>query len=347
MKIIHVANFGHKNNIAYYYHTARKLSLGFSRLGHAVFDFSDRDVARASNILGHRKFGVGAANRKLIETCRNIRPDLVVFGHADVIQPDTVVEIRSAIPNLRIAQWNYDPLFSEDNCKKIESKLAVVDATFITTSGDGLARFSRAGTVVSFIPNPTDPSLETGRSFARSSHNYDLIFSGRNGKLPRMWDGSSVESNEIARRLQAALLGRRLIFPGLLEQPTIYGIDYVNALDTSKIGLSLSQRNDAPLYASDRMAHCLANGVLTCIDRATGFGRIFRDDEVLFYSCSEDLIEKIRYYLGNEVERCHVAERGWAKAHALFNGKRVAKYLIEQTFQLPLSEDYEWPSEVY
>ncbi len=347
MRIIHVSNFETKNDLAFAYHTARKLSFGLVRLGYAVFDFSDRDVARAEGILKHRKFGVGPTNRKLVNACRNIRPHLVLLGHADVIRPDTLAEIRAILPEVRIAQWNHDALFVPSNCVKIGRKLDVVDATFVTTAGDELRQFARPGKIAAYMPNPVDSSIESGRAFAEQAPRYDLFFSSRNPHARRMWDGIPTENEAIARQLRAALPGRRFALPGLPGNPHLYGMDYIEALGGSRIGLNLNIRNDGYLYASDRMGHMLGNGVLTTIDRVSGFDRMYREDEALFYSSAGELVERIRHFLEHDQELRETAERGWRRAHAMCDGARVAKYLVEQTMQVPLSEAYEWPTETY
>ena len=38
---------------------------------------------------------------------------------------------------------------------------------------------------------------------------------------------------------------------------------------------------------------------------------------------------------------------GWRKAHAVFDCKLVARYMLETIFELPLSHDYRWPTEVH
>ena len=99
-KVIHVANFSPKTKGSSFFHApAVKLTNGLIRNGHAVVTFSDRDVARASTIFGHRKFGIRGANDKLRDLCREVQPHLLLLGHADVIRPGTIADIRTAALN--------------------------------------------------------------------------------------------------------------------------------------------------------------------------------------------------------------------------------------------------------
>ncbi|MGQ9368842.1 glycosyltransferase family protein [Azospirillum sp. A39] len=345
MKIVNVGNFDHKGGLKTFFHTARKLSQGLVRLGHAVFDVSDRDLARQEALFGARKLGVVGANRRLLEICRNVEPDLVLLGHADVIRPETLAEIRRMIPAVRIAQWNYDALYLPDNIRRITAKLDVVDATLVSTAGAPSVCLSRPGRIVAFMPTPVDISMETGRGFA-AEHEHDLFFGMRSARNVRRWGGELITGDELARRLRAALPDLRLYLPGLEGTAPIYGMAYLSAIERSLMGLSLSQESDQPLYASDRMAHLTANGTLTFVDRATGFGALYRDDELAFYTSIPDLIEKLNHYHRHPAEARAVAERGWARTHALFDSRRVAKYLLEQVFRETMSEEYGWPTEV-
>ena len=66
-------------------------------MNHSVLEFSDRDIVRyyrsVNDLNGSKKL-----NRKLIEVVSNYLPDLIVLGHADlinanVITPGSVMEI--------------------------------------------------------------------------------------------------------------------------------------------------------------------------------------------------------------------------------------------------------------
>jgi hypothetical protein len=113
-RILHVSNFGFKPTKVYLHGVAHKLTNGWVRGGHHVVNFSDRDIARWEGILGHRKLGVRACNKALLAQCRALQPDVLVLGHADIITPDTVAQIRSEFSRLKVMQWNVDPIFVGD-----------------------------------------------------------------------------------------------------------------------------------------------------------------------------------------------------------------------------------------
>lgn len=345
MKILNVGNFDIKNAQRTFFHTSRKLTHGFVRLGHSVVDFSDRDVARMFSLFNSRKLGVRAANSELLKTFRNIEPDLVLFGHADVIQIDTLHELRRINRDVKIVQWNYDALYLPDNIRRLSSKIDAVDMTFVSTAGQPMASLAGPGRRIAFLPNPVDQSMERGRSFERARHDHDLFFGMRNGSNYRRLDGRKMTGDEVAQLLRSRLPDLQMCLPGLEGGKPVYGMDYVKCIDSSLMGLSLSQESDQPLYASDRMAHLTANGTLTFVDRASGFPDLYGEDELAFYGSTDEMIDKLRHFKRNPDEARRIAHKGWQRTHAMFDSTRVARYLLEQTFRQPLSEGYEWPTE--
>src|SRR5271170_6940399 len=89
-RVVHASNFSRKAKGAFQHSVEHKITNGLIRNGHAVSNFSDRDVARAGTLLGHRAFGASAANRAFREFCRNVAPELIVLGHAEIIAPTTL-----------------------------------------------------------------------------------------------------------------------------------------------------------------------------------------------------------------------------------------------------------------
>ena len=112
------------------------------------------------------------------------------------------------------------------------------------------------------------------------------------------------------------------------------------------MGLSISRPDDIYLYASDRMSQLLGNGLLTFVSRTTGFQDLFGEDEIAFFDGSEEFVDKLDFFLGNDRSRQEVAEAGWRAAHAMFASDRIAKYILERSFAEPLSETYPWPTEI-
>ena len=105
-----------------------------------------------------------------------------MLGHADLISPEQINELKNDYPNVRIGQWFLDPLNKkgpdyERNKKRILDKIKVMDSTFMTTSPSAL-NFLPEKNNNFFIPNPSDHSFETLNNFNKSC-NVDVFFAFR------------------------------------------------------------------------------------------------------------------------------------------------------------------------
>ena len=89
MRILHISNFVQRHNGRLFWNHAFKISNGFIRNGHSVYNFSDRDVSKINLI---NKFNNEKnTNIDLISTFKNYNPDLLVIGHADKIHNITIL----------------------------------------------------------------------------------------------------------------------------------------------------------------------------------------------------------------------------------------------------------------
>ncbi|MBM3487649.1 MAG: glycosyltransferase family 1 protein [Alphaproteobacteria bacterium] len=344
IRIVHVGSFPLRAKGAFIHGVATKLTNGLIRNGHAVVNFSDRDVARASTLLGNRKFGAAQANKALIELCRAVAPELVMLGHADVIVPATLAAIRDAVPGVRLLQWNVDPLFDEGNRARVRARIPDVDASFVSTAGADLAALAMPGRILGWLPNPVDASIERGRAFDDEAPAFDLVFPVGRGEEARHHCGHAVVPDALIARIAREVPGLRLATPGMRGEPHIQGDAYQRLLETSRLGLALSKRNDRHLYASDRLAHLMGNGVLALLDRASGYDTLFGDDEIAFYESEPALVARIAALRADGREARAIAERGARRYHDLFDERRVARYLVEAVFGTLRPEAWPWPT---
>ena len=323
--------------------TGIKLCNGFIRNGHQVLALSDRDVARSFGF-GHRRFGRQPFNKMMRDYCRAHRPDLMVLGHADMLDAQTLTAIREDLPALKLVQWNVDPLFEPDNIHRIEGKMDVVDITFVTTAGPSLAKLRRAGTKVGFMPNPVDLSIETARMDEVEDPRYELFYACGNPARPKRvvcgqaWDMESFMHDFMARQP-----GLRALTPGMFGQSLLTGAAYQTALEQATIGLNISRRADDYLYSSDRLAHLTGNGLLAVIERTTGYDQFFGDDEMVFFSSLEELAELVARYRTDRAARQRVAASGRRHYVDLFNERRIAAYIVEAALGNLNSTRYPWP----
>lgn len=343
LTIVHVSAFPTGMRTAPHHSVEIKLTNGLIRLGHLVLNFSDRDVARGKSWTGSRKFGRRAVNVALIEFCRNHRPDVLLMGHADMIAPETVAAIRDEIKNIRIGQWNVDPLFEPDNIKRIKNKLAVVDATFITTAGVALEGLRVGGHSISFIPNPADVSIERGRVDLLRQPPFDLFYGCSHPSRPlrqicdRLWD-----MEDFVSTLSGRIPQMNMKLAGMGGGQHLISASYQSALESSAIGLNISRRPDHYLYSSDRIAQLASNGCVVAIERSVGYGDYFGDDELLFFSDLDELIDKLARLIAEPDTRMRMASAGRKRYLDIFNERSVAAHLLAVLSGARAPEEMPW-----
>jgi hypothetical protein len=354
-RIIHVSNFAFKPVKVYLHNTAMKLSNGWIRAGHHVINFSDRDIARWTGFLGIRQSGVSKANKLLIEACKNFQPDVVAFGHADTISPDTLLAIRSLLPHVKMLQWNVDWMVptghalstdptAANNRKKLLAKQEFLDATFITTAGPVLKELSTSRHTAAFMPNPVDPSIERGRNFEIDTLPYDIFFPSNSADDRRFHAGKWRAMGDFTSDMQKALPELSFLTPGINGMPKVFGPSYQNAICQCRMGLNISRRNDAYLYSSDRLAHLIGNGLAVCIDRATSYADIFSDDEMIFYASEQELFMRLVTLRQNDEERKRIAKNGWQRYGFLFDSRVIGQYMLDVVYGEHNPAKYSWPT---
>jgi hypothetical protein len=367
MHILYVGNGNYNHRGSRYYDVGRKIMNGLIRNGHNLYFLSDRDESRSANIFRSSKLGIKHCNRVFLDICSNFGPDLIVLGHADIISADSLVRARSLLPKVKIAQFNVDPIFRPHNISMIRNKLPYVDATFITTAGEALKIFHNPQGFISFIPNPVDSSIEWPRCHERNDQPYDIFYGIRHST----WD-PRIQYPLYLEQFQEIAIS----FHGKDGKPDLFGRDYYKEIFKSKMGLNLSTKRLAPkekiaienskdykwkkyinedaapealyLYSSDRISQYMGSGLLTISMRGHSLEEMFTEDkEMVYFSTKEELLEKVLYFKHNDKQRMEIALQGWKKYHSLFNEKLIAKYIVETTCNLPLTEDYAWPTEKF
>ncbi|MFQ5508914.1 MAG: glycosyltransferase [Leptospirillia bacterium] len=352
MKIVHIADRNEQRPGLKDYTVQSKLNNGFIRNGHNVWFFSDRDMARAANPFGNRKLGTGAANRKLIELCENFKPDLIALCKAEVIRADTLARIRRMLPDLRVLQYSVDPMFIDDITALMNAKAPVVDHSFVTTAGPVLAKVATEIAPARFFPNPVDPSIDTFKNHERDDLPVDLFFAGSQSPWTDPDDLRNTAPGAIREKMPEVKTG----FYGMDGAPKVWGAAFKDALGQAKMGLNFSQRPPGSeagaggplyLYSSDRVGMYMGNGLLTFSGSLFGLSELYGGDAIVEVDSLEALLDRLRYFMAHDTERKKVAAAGYLLAHAEFNERLVARYMVEATFGQGFTHPYRWPTEAY
>jgi hypothetical protein len=322
---------------------------GLVRNGHFVHYFSGPTESSRLAPFGLKKIGRARAKERLLTIAKNFEPEAIVASQVGEFY-DVLLELKSRMPHLRIAQMNVDPLFSTGNRENLLRSRSAFDATFVTTGGSILQQFSTATNAFYFVPNVTDTSIDTGRAFEKAQPTYDLCCFLHGAHQAK---GDQERRIAIAERAARDIPKERLLFGGFHGWPSRYGRPYFDGIANTAMTLNLNRDRwngvlatpeERYLYTSDRTAHTMGNGSLALVERGYALEKLYSEEEMVFFADAEELAEKVNYYRAHPAERQRIAKNGWERAHRDFNERVIMQYVMERLFSVPLSRDYAWPT---
>ena len=284
-----------------------------------------------------------------LEMAISVKPDLIIFGHADLVSPDTLSELKDDYPNLKMSQWFLDPLNKNGpdfnrNKSRILDKSDFMEANFLTTSPDVL-KFLSKKTRNYFIPNPSDSSFETLKNYNKSC-NMDVFFALSHGVHRGVLKmGKNDDRALFVRKLIDKTKNVKFDIYGINKVQPIWADHYFKTISNSKMGLNLSRGEPIKYYSSDRITQIIGNGLVTLIDEKTGYQDFFDDNEMVFYRNVEDLSEKISRISQDEKLRKKIGKKGRAKYLKYFNSTLVAEFILNKTFDVKSKNKYLWNSD--
>ena len=344
LKIIHITNFNERHNGRLFYNTGKRINNGLVRLGHSVLDFSDRDI-----LSNHRKLndlnGARYLNKKLLNIIGNYVPDLIILGHADLIDIKTLRLIKQYYPQIKISQWFLDRMDTNwiFNKKRFFDKIDIMDASFCTTD-PGVLKFPKKK-VIYYMPNPVDKSFEVLNNYKFKNLKNDVFFAMSHGVHRGVLKKGKFDLREnFLKKLTNKLPNIKFDLYGTDGKQPIWADNFIKALSQSKIALNLSQGYSSKYYTSDRFAQLIGNGLLLFIDEKTRFSDFFNKDEIITYSNINDLSKKIEKYLNDDALRQKIAKKGRDKYFKFFNSTIVAEFIINKS--LNINKKYFWENRI-
>jgi glycosyltransferase involved in cell wall biosynthesis len=340
LKIIHITNFNERHNGRLFYNTGKRINNGLVRSGHSVLEFSDRDI-----LSNHRKLndlnGSKYLNKKLLTVIGNYTPDLIILGHADLIDIKTLRTIKEYYPHIKFSQWFLDRMDSNwlSNKKRFLDKIDIMDASFCTTD-PGILKLPKKKSI-HYMPNPVDVSFEKLKNYKYKYLKNDVFFAMSHGvHRGILKKGKFDERENILKKIRNKLPNIKFDIFGIENKQPIWADSFIKTLSQSKIALNLSQGISSKYYTSDRFAQLIGNGLLVIIDKKTRFSDFFNKDEIVTYSDINDLSKKIEKYSNDDALRQKIAKKGKDKYFKFFNSTIIAEFIINKTFNI--DKKYFW-----
>ena len=342
LKILHITNFNERFNGRLHYNTSKRINNALIKLGHNVYQLSDRDIISSSRSI-FNKSPKKILNEKIIEIGKNFNPDLIILGHADSVNSKTLRSLKIKNNNLKISQWFLDPLSRngpdyQNNKKRILDKIEIMDSTFLTSDPKSLD-FKIKNSY--FIPNPADKSFEILDNSKKIPKN-DLFFAMSHGvHRGNLKPGKYDDREKILKKL-LTVKNIKFDFYGINNIQPIWGDEFLKKISLSKIGLNLSRGKPVKYYSSDRIAQYMANGLMTIIHEDAKYLDFFNKNEIVTYKNLKDLINKIKYYVKNDKKRKFIASNGKKKYLKEFSSEKISKYIVLKTFNIKFKDKFIW-----
>ena len=114
-----------------------------------------------------------------------------------------------------------------------------------------------------------------------------------------------------------------------VKGPNLNGIDYVNMINSTKIGLGLLSKL-FPETSTTRTFEIAACGTFLLAERTKRHQELFEENkEAVFFSSKEELISKAQYYLNNDKLRNEIARNGRLRCiNSNYSNLDIIKYIL-------------------
>ena len=342
LKILHIGNFDEKNNLRLFnISIASKLSTGFIRSEQDVVNFDYRDF---NNKLFLKNKSI--LNDKVSKICENYKPNLILLGHNNILESDTIENIKDKC-NSKFALWYEDHLIkggpnAENNLSLIEKNVDLIDQYFVTTHPNPI-KTKIPKSKMNFMPIPADKNIENLEIYNSNNRYKDLFFAlshGVNfGKLKRTnIDDREIFLNKLIEKNKKFTFN---ILGFANEQPK-WNYQYYKEIAKCKMALNLSRGKPMKYYSSNRIASLVANGIMTFIDEKVGYSHFFNSDEMGFYKDVDDLLNQMDKLCGNINKINKISLNGKKRYFSIFNNLIISDYIISKTFGVKNKFRYVW-----
>lgn len=344
LKILHCANFSIFKNAEAYYSMDRKISHGLIQNGHLVYDFSYRDIAKAQRFLGFKKKSIQKMNQNLIDTCNNLKPDILILGKCELINSETLREIKNNNKDIKIIQWYVDFINTEKEI--FFSKFNYIDL-FLQSTATELERLSinYPNIIFSYLPNISDPSFDKNSNLEKE---YDILYIARDNKEDNRYKFAKLLNNFCQKEKL------KLKMYGSLGNPLVLGSKYYDEISKSKIVINFNREDNLETFnktkilgTSDRMNHFMGTGSCTFSPKILDLDKLYKGNEhVVYFENIEDCFKKIKETLISKNYEI-VGKNGQRKSYLISNAKRIAKFILDLELNQKDIKNYEWKEYIF
>lgn len=237
-----------------------------------------------------------------LEQVKKFKPDVVYVQDLSILNPDTLKEVKQ-YAKLLVGQIAC-PLPAKENLRAFD--------LILTSFPHYVSLFKKMGINSEYFKIAFEPDVL--KKIGKQERKYDVTFIG--SFTPSHQQGIRLLES-IAQEVPLNIWGQGKQF--LSPQSPLrrcwrgeaWGLDMYRKLAQSKIvinrhiGVAKQYANNMRLYESTGM------GAMLITDKKKNLGDLFKvGKEVVEYTSSKDLVEKIKYYLSHEDKRIEIAQAG-------------------------------------
>ncbi|MFC1921513.1 glycosyltransferase [Chloroflexota bacterium] len=265
------------------------------------------------------KIGVKAVNEEIISLVRREHPKYVLWTSWQYdIHESTLETIRKE--GSIIVGWFFDDEWRFNDYSRWW--IPYLDYC-VTNAISAIPKYRRLGaSVIQTIPNT---GIAVERDWSRTEERYEVSFVGGRNVVDRVQYLDSLSESGIKVNLFGQDWGGYVSFSEMID-----------IFQTTKINLNFSKTfsYDQPRQLKGRLFQvCMAGGFILT-EYAPGTENYFEiDKEIVCFEDMEEMIAKVRYYLGHDEERKAIAQAGWERATREHTSSRMIARVFEQIEQ--------------
>lgn len=263
-------------------------------------------------------------NRRLLDAAKEVGPHIIWIEKGNMIRPSALRALRRIAPDALLVSYAEDDMFLAHNRTRAYVKgLSCYDCVFTTKAPNvGPSELPALGARrVIAVDKSYDPHVHFPVGVSEADverYGADVGFVGT-FEAARARSLSYLAENGIAVRVWGngweAWAARP---PGLIIEDravvnTEHDLAYTKSLCATKINLGFLRKLNRDTQ-TDRTMEIPACGAFMLAERSDDHLRLFEEGrEAAFFGSDDELLEKVRYYLGHEDERAAIARAGRQK----------------------------------
>jgi hypothetical protein len=285
-------------------------------------------------------------NRDILQLARAEKPDLLWADKLLWVQPRTLDRLRAM--GIQTVSYMIDNPFGprrDPGWRLYMKDIPHYDLHVVQRDKNIEDYRARGARDVIKIQTAYEPTIHfpPSKDWSDKDRNRDVSFIGtpyddRNVTLTRLSDEFNVAVSGSQRSWQHAFAPE--VFSRLYREGELYRDEYREAIWRSKINLSFitHSNQDEFVHKSFEIAGC---GGFLLAERSQGhMDRFVADEEAVFFTGYDELVQKIRRYLPDEAARTKIAAAGYRRAEldGYHNDRQVAK-IVERVESIMRSEE--------